>query len=93
MVTRIVVDDRGGRVTGVNYLRAGREHYQRARAVAVAGYAIETPRLLLLSATDRYPEGIGNAHDQVGRYVMVQGAPQTAGRFDAEVRMYKAPPP
>jgi choline dehydrogenase-like flavoprotein len=24
---------------------------------------------------------------------MVQGAPQTAGRFDAEVRMYKAPPP
>jgi choline dehydrogenase-like flavoprotein len=23
----------------------------------------------------------------------VQGAPQTAGRFDAEVRMYKAPPP
>ena len=24
---------------------------------------------------------------------MVQGAPQVAGRFDAEVRMYKAPPP
>jgi choline dehydrogenase-like flavoprotein len=24
---------------------------------------------------------------------MVQGAPQTAGRFDAEVRMFKAPPP
>jgi choline dehydrogenase-like flavoprotein len=24
---------------------------------------------------------------------MVQGAPQTAGRFDGEVRMYKAPPP
>jgi choline dehydrogenase-like flavoprotein len=24
---------------------------------------------------------------------MVQGAPQTAGRFEAEVRMYKAPPP
>jgi choline dehydrogenase-like flavoprotein len=29
----------------------------------------------------------------VGRYLMVQGAPQTAGRFDAEIRMYKAPPP
>jgi choline dehydrogenase-like flavoprotein len=24
---------------------------------------------------------------------MVQGAPQTAGRFDEEIRMYKAPPP
>jgi choline dehydrogenase-like flavoprotein len=93
MVTRVGVDDRTGAVTGVHYLRAGREYVQRARAVAVAGYSIETPRLLLLSATDRYAEGLGNAHDQVGRYLMVQGAPQTAGRFDDEIRMYKAPPP
>lgn len=34
-----------------------------------------------------------NDHDLVGRYLMVQGAPQTAARFDEEVRMYKAPPP
>jgi choline dehydrogenase-like flavoprotein len=93
MVSRIVVDERTGAVTGVNYLRAGREHYQRARAVAVACYSIETPRLLLLSATARYPEGLGNEHDNVGRYLMVQGAPQTSGRFEQEIRMYKAPPP
>ncbi|WP_420801689.1 GMC family oxidoreductase [Pseudofrankia asymbiotica] len=92
-VSRILVDDRAGRVTGVTYLRDGREHTQRARAVAVAGYSIETPRLLLLSTSPRWPEGIGNDHDQVGRYLMVQGAPQTAGRFDDEVRMYKTPPP
>jgi choline dehydrogenase-like flavoprotein len=47
----------------------------------------------MLSATDRYPDGLGNDHDQLGRYLMVQGAPQTAGRFDVEIRMYKAPPP
>ena len=93
MVTRVLVDDRTGTRTGVTYLRAGVEHYQRARAVAVAGYSIETPRLLLLSATDRFPDGLGNDYDQVGRYLMVQGAPQTAGRFDDEIRMYKAPPP
>lgn len=29
----------------------------------------------------------------VGRYLMVQGAPQTGGRFADEVRMYKSPPP
>ena len=92
-VTRVLVDDRTGRVTGVAYLRGGVEHRQRASAVAVAGYSIETPRLLLLSATPRYPNGLGNDHDQVGRYLMVQGAPQTAGRFDDEIRMYKAPPP
>ncbi len=92
-VTRVLVDDDRARVTGVTYLHEGVEHRQRARAVAVAGYSIETPRLLLLSATPRYPDGLGNDHDNLGRYLMVQGAPQTAGRFEAEVRMYKAPPP
>jgi choline dehydrogenase-like flavoprotein len=92
MVSRVLVDEHD-RATGVVYLRGGVEHRQRARVVAVAGYAIETPRLLLGSATDRFPEGLLNDHDLVGRYVMVQGAPQTAGRFSEEVRMYKAPPP
>ncbi|HEY6797049.1 MAG TPA: GMC family oxidoreductase, partial [Kineosporiaceae bacterium] len=93
MVTRVGVDDDRGVVTGVHYVRDGRERFQRARMVGVAGYSIETPRLLLNSATPRWPEGLANDHDVVGRYVMVQGAPQTSGRFDAEVRGYKAPPP
>ena len=92
-VSRVNVDERTGLATGVTYLREGIEHVQRARAVAVAGYSIETPRLLLLSTSRRFPAGLCNDFDQVGRYLMVQGAPQTAGRFDAEVRMYKAPPP
>ena len=93
MVARIAVDDRVNRVTGVVYHRDGVERFQRARLVILAGYAIETPRLLLLSRSARYPDGLANNHDQVGRYVMVQGAPQTAGRFHEEIRMYKAPPP
>lgn len=92
-VCRVLVDDRTGRATGVEYRQAGRTFRQRAGAVVVAGYSIETPRLLLLSASDRYPDGLGNDHDQVGRYLMVQGAPQVAGRFADEIRMYKAPPP
>jgi choline dehydrogenase-like flavoprotein len=82
-----------GRATGVTYFRAGAERFQRARMVVVAGYSIETPRLLLMSAERRFPGGLCNDHDLVGRYVMVQGAPQTAGRFPEEIRMYKAPPP
>ena len=92
-VTRVLVDDRTGRATGVEYVRNGLVRRQRARIVAVAGYSIETPRLLLLSATERYPDGLGNEHDQLGRYLMVQGAPQTAGRFAEEVRAFKGPPP
>ena len=92
MVSRVVVDERV-RASGVTYFTNGVEHFQRARMVVVAGYSIETPRLLLLSATARFPDGLCNDYGQVGRYLMVQGAPQVAGRFDAEVRMYKAPPP
>lgn len=92
-VTRVLVDERTGRATGVEYLHGGVLRVVRARVVAIAGYSIETPRLLLNSATARFPDGLCNDFDLVGRYVMVQGAPQTAGRFDSEIRMYKAPPP
>ena len=92
MVTRIELDG-AGRVAGVRYVHGGSEHFQAADAVAVAGYSIETPRLLLNSRCERFPEGLGNEADLVGRGVMVQGAPQVAGRFGREMRMYKAPPP
>ena len=94
MASRIELDD-AGRATGVVYLTepGGSEHLQRARYVAVAGYSIETPRLLLESTSARFPHGLCNNEDQVGRYVMVQGATQTAGRWPDEIRMYKAPPP
>ncbi len=91
-VTRIEHDG-AGRCTGVTYLHEGRERFQPADAIAVAGYSIETPRLLLNSKSERFPDGIGNGNDLLGRGVMVQGAPQVAGRFEQEMRMYKAPPP
>ena len=93
MVTHIEYDERTGRATGVRYMHHGVERFQRARQVIVAGYSIETPRLLLHSTSKRFPNGMCNDHDLVGRYLMVQGAPQTGGRFAHEVRMYKAPPP
>jgi choline dehydrogenase-like flavoprotein len=93
MVTGVELDESSGRVTGLRYVREGRERLQRADAVALAGYSIETPRLLLNSTSRRFPGGLANSNDQVGRCVMVQGAPQVAGRFPDELRMYKAPPP
>ena len=93
MAIRIEVDESTGRATGVTYVRDGREHFQAADAVAVCGYAIETPRLLLNSTSRRFPRGLANSEDIVGRYVMVQGATQVAARFPELMRMYKAPPP
>jgi choline dehydrogenase-like flavoprotein len=94
MAARIELDERG-HASGVTYFAEGsdQERRQRAKVVAVAGYSIETPRLLLNSQSPRFPNGLGNNNDQVGRYIMVQGASQTAGRWPEELRMYKAPPP
>ncbi|HEY5112086.1 MAG TPA: GMC family oxidoreductase [Acidimicrobiales bacterium] len=95
MASRIEIDEASGRATGVAYMtgNSNTERLQRAKVIAVAGYSIETPRLLLNSVSRRFPNGLANNDDQVGRYVMVQGAAQSAGRFPDELRMYKAPPP
>ncbi|MGA9857749.1 MAG: GMC family oxidoreductase [Solirubrobacteraceae bacterium] len=95
MAAAVEIEESSGRAIGVRYIPegSGEHRLQRARAVAVCCYSIETPRLLLQSTSRRHPNGLGNGADQVGRYVMVQGATQTAGRFGEELRSYKAPPP
>lgn len=92
MVTRIAIDGEK-RVTGVTYIdERGQEQFQRARAVIVCGYAIETLRLLLNSACPGFETGLANSSGTVGRYLMAQAGNVVAGRFDDLVRMYKAPP-
>ncbi len=81
-----------GRATGVHYHREGKWRFQRAKNVIVAGYAIETPRLLLLSANDQFPNGLANSSGLVGKYFMVQSNQAAFGYMDEEVRSYKAPP-
>lgn len=92
MVGRIHVD-KENRVTGVSYFDSKKiEHFQKAKAVIVSGYAIETPRLLLNSACPGHKHGLANSSDTVGRYLMAQAGNVIAGRFEQLVRMYKAPP-
>lgn len=66
-VTRIEADA-NGRVTGVRYLRNLEEFFQPAKMVLVAGYTYENSRLLLLSKSKAYPNGLSNNHGQVGRH-------------------------
>lgn len=91
MVGRIVTND-AGLCTGVEYFREGRWQFQRARHVVVAGYAIETPRLLLLSANSRFPDGLANSSGLVGKNFMVQSNQAVWGLMDEEIRAYKGPP-
>lgn len=74
--------DDGGRVTGVVYVgQDGERRRQRARAVCLAANGIETPRLLMLSASGRFPNGLANSAGQVGHHYITD----LVGRIIAEM--------
>jgi choline dehydrogenase-like flavoprotein len=61
----------GGRARRVLYFdREGREQAVEARIIVVAGNAIETPRLLLLSSSGAFPNGLANSSGLVGKNFM-----------------------
>jgi len=66
-VTRVDVDN-NGRASGVTYLKGGEEFFQPSDVVLVGGYIYENIRLLLLSKSKAYPNGLSNNHGQVGRH-------------------------
>jgi len=87
--------DKSGLVTGVLYFRNGSDELfrQKAKNVIVAGYAIETPRLLLNSASSLFPEGLANSSGTVGKYFMTHSGEQAFGKFPKRINQYKGPPP
>lgn len=88
-VTRIE-HDASGKVTGVVYRdKDGNEQRQKARIVAVAGNSIETPRLLLLSESSMFPQGLANSSGQVGRNYMRHMTGSVYAIFDKPVRMWR----
>jgi choline dehydrogenase-like flavoprotein len=92
MVARISMD-KAGRTEGVVYYDPeGNEHFQRARAVIVCGYALETPRLLFNSACAGHEHGLANSSGTLGKYLMAQAGNVILGKFDDLIRQYKAPP-
>ena len=78
-VTNIVTDN-DGKVTGVDYLRGSEEFFQPADVVLMASYAYENVRLLQLSKSRSFPDGLSNNNGQVGKHYLShhQGSPVIA---------------
>jgi gluconate 2-dehydrogenase alpha chain len=79
-VTRIDTDSEG-RVSGVGYVQEGRTSFQPARAVLLGAFTYENTRLLLLSMSKAYPNGLANNHGQVGKHFMAHVTPVAFGLF------------
>ncbi len=88
-VFRIETDDRGRARDVLYYDAEGSERAQRANAVVVAANGAETPRLLLLSANSRHPDGLANSSGYVGRNLMFNAHAATFGVFAQPLNDYK----
>ncbi len=89
-VVRVEVNRRG-HATGVTYYDAHkRERHQAAKAVILSCNGAETPRLLLLSESSRFPHGLANSSGLVGKYLMFTGWALTAGVFDEPLNEFKS---
>lgn len=79
--------DEQGRISAALYYDPDKNsHRVIGKTFIVAANGIESPRLLLLSTSDKFPNGIANSRDMVGRHLMDH--PSTSLTFDAEEELW-----
>ncbi|MGY1644571.1 GMC family oxidoreductase [Geodermatophilus sp. SYSU D00703] len=89
-VARITVNEQG-LADGAVYLKDGVEHHQRASVVIVGANGIGTPRLLLMSASDRFPDGLANSSGLVGKRFMTHPFGTTVGLYEDDLEDWGGP--
>ncbi|OSP55775.1 GMC family oxidoreductase [Pseudoruegeria sp. SK021] len=91
-VREVRVDPATGLASGVLYYGPdGQLHEQKAELVVLACNGIGTPRLLLNSKSQLFPDGLANRSDQVGRNLMFHPLTGVSGVFDAPLEGHKGP--
>jgi choline dehydrogenase-like flavoprotein len=87
---RKIETDAQGRATGAVYFDANRrEIFQRAKAVVVCANGAETARVLLMSKSKRFPQGLANSSGLVGKYLMWDNGGMAMGLFEHPLNEYK----
>src|SRR5262249_30532565 len=90
-VREITVDARG-MADGVIYFDGqGTERRQRAEVVVLACNGVGTPRLLLLSRSAAFPDGLANRSGLVGKNLMFHPYGLVTGIFESPLDGYKGP--
>jgi len=81
-----------GMANGAIYYGAdGQEVFQPARIVIMACNGVGTPRILLNSISARFPNGLANSSDQLGRNLMFHPYASIFGHFDEELDGERGP--
>ena len=88
-----VNSDNSGKVTGVSYYGPdGSENTIEADVVILGTFIYDNTRLLLLSKTGKFPNGLANSSGQLGKHLMAHiGARVFAAFDDRYVNIYMGP--
>jgi choline dehydrogenase-like flavoprotein len=88
---RKIETDKSGHATGVIYFDEKKvETFQRAKAVVLCANGAETSRLLLLSKSNLFRDGLANSSGLVGKYLMFNGGAAAGGLFEHELNEFKS---
>jgi choline dehydrogenase-like flavoprotein len=88
-VQRLEHDADGERVVAAEYATPdGETHRQEARCFVVACGAVESVRLLLLSRSSQYPDGLANESGELGHYFMEHPGVRVRGRLEEPTRQH-----
>jgi choline dehydrogenase-like flavoprotein len=91
-VREIVTNDEGMASGVIYYDKDGVEQFQAAEVVVIACNGIGTPRLLLNSASSRFPDGLANSSGLVGKNLMFHPYGQVYGYVEEPTDSNRAPP-
>jgi len=88
-----VNSDTSGRATGVSYYGPdGSDNTVEAELVILTPFIYDNTRLLLLSKTDKFPNGLANSSGQVGKHVMAHIMARVYLTFDdRHINVYMGP--
>ena len=89
-VSEITLNEKG-LARGAAYIKDGKSYFQPASVVIVAGNGIGTPRILLMSASGKYPNGLANSSGLVGKRLMLHPFGSVIGLYDEEMEDWLGP--
>lgn len=88
-VRRVLLNAQGDKAIGVEYQNSKGEIFtQKSKVVVLAAFTVQNARLLWLSDHPKHPQGLGNNHDMLGRYLMTHPAHTIWGLFKEQTQPY-----
>ncbi|MBY6683134.1 GMC family oxidoreductase [Rhodococcus sp. BP-316] len=89
---REITVDKAGLATGATWLDDdGAEHHTSAQVVIVCGNGVGTPRLLQMSTSSLFPDGLANSSGLVGRRLMMHPFVGVMGVYERDLESWLGP--